>query len=104
MKKIFFKKHENVKHTLEKREESAHQGVSFMAWPSAIRHSKSAEQHSSNAKRHTASPSLIHAILRSWTFFKGSSNTQIFVFLVKLGHLDMPNLSVFKNHQLHHYF
>ena len=37
-----FTKHENVKHTLEKREELAHHGVSVMAWPSAIWHSKSA--------------------------------------------------------------
>ena len=50
--------------------------MSIMAWPNAIRHSKSAdrhfksaERHSSCAKWHAAPPLNTHAILHSWTFF-----------------------------------
>ena len=42
---FFFKKSENMKHALEKCEESAHHDVSVMTWPSAIRHSRSADWH-----------------------------------------------------------
>ena len=66
--KFIFKKRENVKHALEKRKESAHQGMNIMTWPGAIRHSKSADRHfqsvewhSSHAKWHAAPPSYTYA-------------------------------------------
>ena len=75
----------------------------------AIRHSKSAEWHSSYAKWHPARPSYTHAIPCNFAFldfFLGPFNTQIFFFFfkVKLGHSNMPNSFVLKNHRFHHCF
>ena len=89
-----------------------------MAWPSAIRHSKSAnrhfqsaewrsksaEWHFSCAKWQAAPPSYFHATLHSQTFFQAHLTLKKFFFQVKLGHSNMPNSFVLKNHHLHHCF
>ena len=112
-----------MKHTLENRTESAHHGVSVVAWPSAIRHSKSANSHfksaerhsksakwhSSYAKWHAAPPLYIRAIPCNFAFsnnfFKDRLTLiKIFFFWVKLRHSDVSNSLVFKNHHLHHCF
>ena len=66
--------------------ESAHHGMSIVAWPGAIqhfksaeRHSKSAEWHSSRAKWHLAPSSYIHATPCNFTLsdiFLRSFDTQ----------------------------
>ena len=61
MKKIIFKKLENIKRALEKHEKSAYHGLNPMEWPSAIRHPKSAERHFSSVEWHsTIDPHLCH--------------------------------------------
>ena len=104
---MFFKKR-NVKHALEKRTESTYHGMSVVAWPGAIwhsksvdRHSKSAEWHSSRTKWHVGPPSYIHAIPCSRNFFLRLINIQKdFLFLIKLRHSNVSNSLVFKKSSL----
>ena len=50
-----FHKTRKLKTHMEKHEELAHHGVSVMIWPSAIRHSRSADQHFQSAEQHSKS-------------------------------------------------
>ena len=104
---MFFKKHENVKRTVEKREESAHHGMSIAACLGAIWLSKSVEWHSSRAKWHTAPPSYIHAIPCNFALsdiFLRLINIQkknsFFFFGVKLRHSNVSNSPIFKKSSL----
>ena len=87
---MLFEKRENVKHALENRKESAHHGVSVVAWPSVIQHSKSANQHSKSAERHfscakwhTTPPSNTHACNSAFLdfFFRFFNTQKVFFFL-----------------------
>ena len=95
-----------MKCSLEKREELAHHGMSVVAWPRAIRHSKSAEWHShlpSGTQPIGRTLMQFHVLLCSRVIFQDRLTLKK-IFLIKLGHFDMSISLIFRNHHLHHCF
>ena len=95
-----------MKCSLEKREELAHHGMSVVAWPRAIRHSKGAEWHSHlPSGTQPIGPTLMqfHVLLCSRVIFQDRLTLKK-IFLIKLGHFDMSISLIFRNHHLHHCF
>ena len=62
---MFFKKLENAKHALKKRERLAHHGVGQSAHKSAIWHSKSADRHFSSADWHSSADQVNSKLVSS---------------------------------------